>query len=163
MQLLHRDNAEECRRFKESCCWYSYIQSSLRRPSLIQHTGSEVAPSPTDRQRSEANVKHNSQSDQLASSLGNLAGMLRRCCKLWESTCVGKACCFYQAAHAASSKQAVARVTPCSKASPECTKELKLVDDGSKLGSEPLTLEITGMDCADCAPRVGRALSRLPS
>lgn len=89
---------------------------------------------------------------------------MRRCCRVLESVCAQKACCFISSTDRRKTQAVVPAVSSaCSQPKEEFKEEVVVEDEGRSTGTEPLTLEIRGMDCVDCLPKVGRALSRLPS
>lgn len=81
------------------------------------------------------------------------------CCRIFKSACVGKACCYVLTG---ATEHPIQRSSPLPGPSVSRTdaQSSTKVDAGRH---EPLTLEIGGMDCVDCLPKVGKALSRLPS
>lgn len=75
---------------------------------------------------------------------------------------MGKECCFVSPRPSARLSQP--RVSTCQQVDKEDPRaeDVKPVAD-SRFGVEPLTLEISGMDCIDCLLKVTKALLRLPS
>ncbi|KAJ7069131.1 E1-E2 ATPase-domain-containing protein [Mycena amicta] len=101
-----------------------------------------------------------------------LSTVIRKCCRLFEASCAQKPCCFSpplvrKKGRAVSVSVSVA-VPPsqCKQPEPipaEYASDNLTHSSPDESTGEPLTLEITGMDCADCCIKVSRALSRLPS
>ncbi|KAJ7040952.1 E1-E2 ATPase-domain-containing protein [Mycena alexandri] len=101
-------------------------------------------------------------------SAHRLSATIRKCCRLFEVFCVQKPCCFSPAlppkkgrpvsVSIPSKCKQLAQPIPAKHASDNLTRSFPDESTG-----EPLKLEITGMDCADCCMKVSRALSSLPS
>lgn len=106
-----------------------------------------------------------SQLQPASAVLNNLSLTMRRCCRLLESVCAQKACCFAMPSDRRK-KRSIAPVSAsiCLQPKEEVGSDVVVVEDKVRpAGTEPLALEIRGMDCVDCLPKVDRALSRLPS
>ncbi|KAJ3511903.1 hypothetical protein NLJ89_g3840 [Agrocybe chaxingu] len=99
------------------------------------------------------------------SRLESSTRILRACCKILEDYCVGRSCCFV-APPTHPKKLSTSPVKPTSltkdqSRGPNVTSISELPKDVA--GREKLRLEVRGMDCPDCTPKVLRALSHLPS
>ncbi|KAJ7736303.1 E1-E2 ATPase-domain-containing protein [Mycena metata] len=101
-------------------------------------------------------------------SAHRLSAAIRKCCRLFEASCAQKACCFSRALPSKKGR-AVSVSVPSKCKQPAQPIPADYASDNLTHSSpdestgEPLKLEITGMDCADCCIKVSRALSRLPS
>ncbi|KAK7042529.1 heavy metal translocatin [Favolaschia claudopus] len=101
-------------------------------------------------------------------SVHRLSTAIRKCCRLFESTCAQKSCCF-SSSLPPKPRRTIPKTVPsqCKQPAPLPADRISnhsihsSLDDSS--AREPLKLEITGMDCADCCIKINRALSRLPS
>lgn len=87
---------------------------------------------------------------------------MRKCCRILETLCKGLDCCFVPENR---TRRSVAPpvVSTCKQVDDEPPRTQADASRPSGFGTQPLTLEINGMDCIDCLPKVNRALSRLPS
>ncbi|KAJ6561264.1 E1-E2 ATPase-domain-containing protein [Mycena sp. CBHHK59/15] len=86
---------------------------------------------------------------------------MRKCCRYFESVCAQKPCCSVLPPSLRRRNQPL--VTAPSKELYDQIPKESASDNLAHSSGEPLILEITGMDCADCCSKVTRALSRLPS
>lgn len=88
---------------------------------------------------------------------------MRKCCRVLKTLCMGNACCFVPESKTTTSVPPP-KVSTCNQVEelPEGFQPLP-PSTPSSFGTEPLTLEITGMDCIDCLAKVNRAILRLPS
>lgn len=99
----------------------------------------------------------------VSDALDGLSRTMRRCCRLFESVCAQKACCFVSPSRRMLRATTAPVASTCLQAKEEIKTEVVLEEEVKLAGTEPLSLEIAGMDCIDCLPKVDRALSRLPS
>jgi hypothetical protein len=98
------------------------------------------------------------------SILDDLSRTMRRCCRMLESFCAQKECCFVTPSDRRKKREvAPAAASTCLQPKENAKADVIVDEDARSTGTEPLTLEIGGMDCVDCLPKVDRALSRLPS
>jgi copper chaperone CopZ len=100
-----------------------------------------------------------------ASYPGAYTYILRKCCQALMQYCVRQSCCFVPQPtnnRISSAVSIYAANDPISYTQKVTTETKNAVEDVFSPG-EKLQLEIRGMDCADCVPKVGRALSQLPS
>ena len=98
-------------------------------------------------------------------ALNNLelyAENLRRCCAILENCC-RRACCLLQAPQSVIPTQTPQFIRACEVE--ELNTDVSTQDDAkvARSGSTLLQLEVGGMDCPDCVPKVTLALGRLPS
>ncbi|KAF8198891.1 E1-E2 ATPase-domain-containing protein [Mycena galopus ATCC 62051] len=101
-------------------------------------------------------------------SAHRLSAAVRQCCRRFELFCAQKPCCFPLAPSLRKGPTVPVSVPsackqPVEPVSPKYASDNLAHLSSSKSTGEPLKLEITGMDCADCCIKVSRALSRLPS
>ncbi|KAF8870201.1 E1-E2 ATPase-domain-containing protein [Infundibulicybe gibba] len=88
---------------------------------------------------------------------------LRACCQALVKYCLGRSCCFVSDT---TDKHIPPSAVPLSA---DSTDDSHSHDDkhaalpSPTATGEKLQLEIRGMDCVDCMPKVGRALAQLPS
>lgn len=99
----------------------------------------------------------------ILASLDGLARHIRRCCRILKATCAGNECCFVTPRPSA--RRSKGSTSKCSKAHKEevSPTPAPIGPAATRSGVEPLTLELKGMDCADCLAKVTTALQRLPS
>ncbi|CAA7269956.1 unnamed protein product [Cyclocybe aegerita] len=96
------------------------------------------------------------------SRLESSARILRACCKTLEDYCVGRSCCFVAPpTHPKKPSTSRSPVKKDQSRGPNVTPISEVPKDVA--GREKLRLEVRGMDCPDCTPKVLRALSHLPS
>jgi cation transport ATPase len=98
--------------------------------------------------------------------LEKYAETLRRCCAVLDNCC-RRMCCFVNPPPSVISTRAPRLLRACEVVGNEDTEPNLLISPKcgptAKPGSTALHLEIRGMDCADCVPKVARVLGRLPS
>ncbi|KAH8817562.1 E1-E2 ATPase-domain-containing protein [Flagelloscypha sp. PMI_526] len=95
-------------------------------------------------------------------TLDGLTRTIRKCCRVLESVCAGKPCCFVPLKPKKSTSDFPVPSSNCKQ--PKIEEPIPEPTEISRaIGTERLVLEISGMDCVDCLPKVSRALSRLPS
>jgi cation transport ATPase len=110
-----------------------------------------------------------SPTDIAASYLGAYTNNLRTCCQALVQYCVRRSCCFVSP----TSKEILSSpfsvysaddpsIPPNDKVTTMLRTDVRSSQDVLN-PREKLQLEIRGMDCVDCVPKVGRALSQLPS
>lgn len=93
---------------------------------------------------------------------------LRSCCQALLQYCSRRACCFRShptGARDASSAVPFSTYSPLPQPGKVSIKEHTRLDGNEDVArrGEKLQLEIRGMDCVDCVPKVGRALAQLPT
>ncbi|KAJ6549781.1 hypothetical protein B0H19DRAFT_1264690 [Mycena capillaripes] len=95
-------------------------------------------------------------------SAHKFSATVRKCCRLFKSVCAQRPCCMPVPRL---SKKPIIPVVASSCKQPEEHIPTQTAPDNLTRSSpsEPLKLEISGMDCADCCTKVTRALLRLPS
>ncbi|KAF7351979.1 Heavy metal translocatin [Mycena venus] len=100
-------------------------------------------------------------------SAHRLSAAIRKCCRIFEAFCAQKPCCFSLALPPKKGRAApVSVLSKCKQLAQPIPAEHasdNLTHSYPDVTGEPLKLEITGMDCADCCIKVSRVLSRLPS
>ncbi|KAJ7167310.1 E1-E2 ATPase-domain-containing protein [Mycena crocata] len=99
-------------------------------------------------------------------SAHQMSSAIRKCCRLFEAFCAQKPCCFQLAP-----RQIKAPVPSFPSKCKQPAEPIPVIHASDNLANsfsdksnrQPLQIEITGMDCADCCIKVSRALSSLPS
>lgn len=88
---------------------------------------------------------------------------LRACCKILQPFCDLKPCCFTSSSLEKVHSSSESLIPRAPDASNEKSTNTTAYSADNVGPGEPIQLEIRGMDCADCLPKVKRALKQLPS